>query len=388
MHELRRALGRAAETIADYREGLAEARVGLDSEPRRRPVDRSASCPTGRRRSKPSLAELVDERHAGTHRDRRAPVLRLRDRRHPRRGAGRRDPRRRLGSVRLQRRALACRDRLRGRRRRLAQGPPRPYRRPRPWASPPAPRARTRSALAAARWQFSHEARLGRGSRRAPGRAACAGSSSGPSATPRSIAASACSGSARAPSSRFRLATTAPMDTGALPAALEDGVPTIVCAQVGQRQHGRMRRHDGGSPRRTHRRCLGSCRRRFRALGGSEPRTASLVRGVELADSWACDGHKWLNVPYDCGYAICAHPDVHATALAYTASYLTGQVAGREPRRRRSRRRVVAARARLCNLGGSALARPLRRRRARRPLQRPRPPLRRERWARSTGSRS
>jgi glutamate/tyrosine decarboxylase-like PLP-dependent enzyme len=55
------------------------------------------------------------------------------------------------------------------------------------------------------------------------------------------------------------------------------------------------------------------------------------VRGVELADSWSCDGHKWLNVPYDCGYAICAHPDVHAATLAYTASYLTGQVAGREP---------------------------------------------------------
>ena len=55
-----------------------------------------------------------------------------------------------------------------------------------------------------------------------------------------------------------------------------------------------------------------------------------LVAGAENADSWACDGHKWLNVPYDCGYAICAHPDVHATALAYTASYLTGQVAGRE----------------------------------------------------------
>jgi glutamate/tyrosine decarboxylase-like PLP-dependent enzyme len=35
-------------------------------------------------------------------------------------------------------------------------------------------------------------------------------------------------------------------------------------------------------------------------------------------------------VPYDSGYGICAHPHVHATALAYTASYLTGQVAGRE----------------------------------------------------------
>ena len=38
------------------------------------------------------------------------------------------------------------------------------------------------------------------------------------------------------------------------------------------------------------------------------------------------NGHKRLNVPYDAGYALCAHPDVHATVLAYTASYLSGQV--------------------------------------------------------------
>jgi glutamate/tyrosine decarboxylase-like PLP-dependent enzyme len=68
----------------------------------------------------------------------------------------------------------------------------------------------------------------------------------------------------------------------------------------------------------------------FGLWAGASPRTAHLVRGVELADSWTCDGHKWLNVPYDCGYAICAHPDVHATAMAYTASYLTGQSVGRE----------------------------------------------------------
>jgi glutamate/tyrosine decarboxylase-like PLP-dependent enzyme len=68
----------------------------------------------------------------------------------------------------------------------------------------------------------------------------------------------------------------------------------------------------------------------FGLWAAASPRTAHLVRGIELADSWACDGHKWLNVPYDAGYAICAHPDVHATALAYTAAYLTGQVMGRE----------------------------------------------------------
>jgi glutamate/tyrosine decarboxylase-like PLP-dependent enzyme len=57
---------------------------------------------------------------------------------------------------------------------------------------------------------------------------------------------------------------------------------------------------------------------------GRPPGRAHLVDGAALADSWACDGHKWLNVPYDCGFAICAHPDVHVAAMNYTASYLTG----------------------------------------------------------------
>lgn len=52
--------------------------------------------------------------------------------------------------------------------------------------------------------------------------------------------------------------------------------------------------------------------------------TAHLVDGIELADSWGCDGHKWLNVPYDSGFALCAHPGVHAAAASYSAAYLTG----------------------------------------------------------------
>lgn len=68
----------------------------------------------------------------------------------------------------------------------------------------------------------------------------------------------------------------------------------------------------------------------FGLWAASSPGYAHLVDGLEDADSWGCDGHKWLNVPYDSGYAFCAHPDVHATAMAYTAEYLTGQIAGRE----------------------------------------------------------
>lgn len=106
--------------------------------------------------------------------------------------------------------------------------------------------------------------------------------------------------------------------------------PTIVCAQSGNVNTGAC----------DDLRAIGAATRQaggwlhvdgaFGLWAGASPRTRHLVQGIELADSWGCDGHKWLNVPYDCGYAICAHPDVHATALAYTASYLTGQVAGRE----------------------------------------------------------
>jgi glutamate/tyrosine decarboxylase-like PLP-dependent enzyme len=52
------------------------------------------------------------------------------------------------------------------------------------------------------------------------------------------------------------------------------------------------------------------------------PRLAHLTRGVELADSWATDGHKWLNVPYDCGYAFIRHQQAHRAAFAHHAAYV------------------------------------------------------------------
>jgi glutamate/tyrosine decarboxylase-like PLP-dependent enzyme len=63
----------------------------------------------------------------------------------------------------------------------------------------------------------------------------------------------------------------------------------------------------------------------FGLWAAASPATRHLVAGIETADSWATDGHKWLNVPYDCGYAFCAHPRAHAAAMSFTAAYLTGQ---------------------------------------------------------------
>jgi glutamate/tyrosine decarboxylase-like PLP-dependent enzyme len=62
----------------------------------------------------------------------------------------------------------------------------------------------------------------------------------------------------------------------------------------------------------------------FGLWAAANPGTRLLVDGVEMADSWGCDGHKWLNVPYDSGFAFCSRPDVHVAALSYTASYLVG----------------------------------------------------------------
>jgi len=47
-----------------------------------------------------------------------------------------------------------------------------------------------------------------------------------------------------------------------------------------------------------------------------------LLDGVELADSWATDGHKWLNVPFDCGMAFVRDAAAHRAAMTVSASYI------------------------------------------------------------------
>jgi glutamate/tyrosine decarboxylase-like PLP-dependent enzyme len=121
------------------------------------------------------------------------------------------------------------------------------------------------------------------------------------------------------------------LDVASLEAALaeEPGRPTIVCAQAGNVNTGacddlqRIATAAHAADAWVH--VDGA----FGLWAAASARTYPLVAGLELADSWACDGHKWLNVPYDVGYAFCAHPETHAAAMAYTAAYLSGQVEGR-----------------------------------------------------------
>jgi len=61
----------------------------------------------------------------------------------------------------------------------------------------------------------------------------------------------------------------------------------------------------------------------FGLWAAASPRYRYLLAGAQGADSWVTDGHKWLNVPYDCGYAFVADAAAHRAAMTLHASYLT-----------------------------------------------------------------
>ena len=52
------------------------------------------------------------------------------------------------------------------------------------------------------------------------------------------------------------------------------------------------------------------------------PKKFHMSEGCDLADSWAIDLHKWLNVPYDSGLVICREPQILQNALSVSAAYL------------------------------------------------------------------
>jgi len=56
-----------------------------------------------------------------------------------------------------------------------------------------------------------------------------------------------------------------------------------------------------------------------------------LMDGCALLDSWATDGHKWLNLPYDIGFVFTAHPQAHKQAMTIRASYFSASDDVRHP---------------------------------------------------------
>jgi glutamate/tyrosine decarboxylase-like PLP-dependent enzyme len=67
----------------------------------------------------------------------------------------------------------------------------------------------------------------------------------------------------------------------------------------------------------------------FGLFAAVSPETRDLLRGVERAHSVAVDGHKWLNVPYDCGAAFVHDPAEHYGAFSASAAYLTTEESDR-----------------------------------------------------------
>ena len=98
----------------------------------------------------------------------------------------------------------------------------------------------------------------------------------------------------------------------------------------------------------------------FGLWANASQRFAPLVAGVELADSWATDGHKWLNTPYDCGMAITRDATSLTAAMRMTASYLTSGGSVRDPMdftpEWSRRARALPALAALMELGRDGLA--------------------------------
>ena len=66
-------------------------------------------------------------------------------------------------------------------------------------------------------------------------------------------------------------------------------------------------------------------------LAASSPAMAGRVNGLDRLDSWSTDGHKLLNVAYDCGIAICRHAAAHRAALSIQAAYLELEGGGLDP---------------------------------------------------------
>jgi glutamate/tyrosine decarboxylase-like PLP-dependent enzyme len=107
--------------------------------------------------------------------------------------------------------------------------------------------------------------------------------------------------------------------------------PTIVCLQAGNVNTGAFdpfeqlidAAHEGGA--------WVHVDGAFGLWAKAAPSLRYLADGLERADSWATDAHKWLNVPYDSGLAFCRDAQALSAAMAVTAEYLPSQSQHRNP---------------------------------------------------------
>jgi glutamate/tyrosine decarboxylase-like PLP-dependent enzyme len=98
--------------------------------------------------------------------------------------------------------------------------------------------------------------------------------------------------------------------------------PTIVCAQVGNVNTGASDPVGEIADVAHERGAWVHVDGAFGLWAAVSPALRHLVSGVERADSWATDGHKWLNVPYDSGIAIVRDAAAHKTSMTGRAAYL------------------------------------------------------------------
>jgi glutamate/tyrosine decarboxylase-like PLP-dependent enzyme len=125
-------------------------------------------------------------------------------------------------------------------------------------------------------------------------------------------------------SNLIRVATDAQgvMRADAFERALPESGPIIVVTQAGQINTGAFDPHTEIVPKAKARGAWVHVDGAFGLWARACPDVADLAAGIELADSWATDGHKWLQTPYDCGYAIVRDAEAHRRAMTIAASYL------------------------------------------------------------------
>jgi len=119
------------------------------------------------------------------------------------------------------------------------------------------------------------------------------------------------------------------IDVGHLEEVLaEADAPTIVCLQMGNVNTGAIDDLERSCALAHDRGAWVHVDGAFGLWAAASPAHQHLTRGIEQADSWGCDVHKWLNVPYDGGLVFVSRPDVHSAATSMTASYLVGAGTG------------------------------------------------------------